>query len=171
MAITKIRDISHGTSAERIAAAIGKFAPTEKFYEYDTGLTYVTNGVIWSVVPSLVTVAARPIPLASNINSAATVNANLLKTGVVTLLNIVASNASASTRYLKLYNKATAPAVGTDIPVLTIAIAPSSTVSIQFGSLGHKFILGLGIGITGLPADTDTTIIGASDVKVMASYI
>lgn len=171
MSIIRIRDISHGTSAERLAAAIGKFAPTEKFYEYDTGLTYVTNGATWSVVPSIVTVAARPTPLASNINSAATVNANLLKTGAVTLLNIVASNANAATRYLKLYNKATAPVVGTDIPVLTIAIAPSSTVSIQFGSLGHKFALGLGIGITGLPVDTDATVIGANDVKVMASYV
>jgi hypothetical protein len=48
--------------------------------------------------------------------SAATTNATSSKTTAGNLYEITVSNPSAATVYLKLYNKATAPTVGTDIP-------------------------------------------------------
>jgi len=118
-----------------------------------------------------INIGALPTPTPRNINSAATTNSTNIKNTAGTLYSLVASNTSASARYLKLYNKATAPTVGTDIPILTITLNPSSVTVIELGTLGYRFALGLGIGITGLAIDTDTTVIGVGEVKVMASYI
>lgn len=73
-------------------------------------------------------------------------------------------------RYLKFYNKASAPNVGTDVPVLVIPIPATSVTHANFGILGHRFATGIALAITGGIADTDTTAIGASDVKVLTSY-
>jgi hypothetical protein len=68
-------------------------------------------------------------------------------------------------KFLKLYNKASAPTVGTDIPFLTIALPPSNAVcSLQF-EMGLYFNLGLSFAITGADGDSDTTAVAAGDVK------
>lgn len=110
-------------------------------------------------------------PTASNINSAATTNANIIKGSAGSVYNIAISNVSASPRYVKLYNKATAVTVGTDVPVLTIVIPASSLVQNNFGILGHRFTVGISLAITGSAADNDTTVIGANEVKILTSYI
>lgn len=113
--------------------------------------------------------ATTPTPL--NVNSAATTNATLVKGSAGTLYGLLASNTAASPRYLKLYNKATAPAPGTDVPVMTIALAASSAVSVNLGALGHRFATGIGLAITGAAADNDATAIGASEVKALVAYV
>lgn len=72
-------------------------------------------------------------------------------------------NASASTKFLKLYNKATAPTVGTDVPVLTLAL-PVGAFSYNLPPEGVKFPLGIGYGLTGAAPDNDTTALAAADV-------
>jgi hypothetical protein len=74
------------------------------------------------------------------------------------------SNTNAAARYVKFYNKATAPAVGTDTPVMTLAIATGAT-SEEFTS-GIPFALGIGYGITTGAADNDTGAPGANEVIV-----
>lgn len=103
-------------------------------------------------------------------NSAATTNALLIKTGSTQMWSVNASNTNAAARFLKLYNKATAPAVGTDVPVLTVPIPPGSTVQVSPGSTGIRFALGLGIAITASAADTDTTAVAAAEVKVATTF-
>ena len=115
--------------------------------------------------------ATNTTPTASNINSAATTNPVLVKSSAGTLFGIVASNIGAAVAYLKLYNKATAPTVGTDVPVLTIPIPAGGMVPLKFGALGHRFTTGIGIGITGAAADTDTTVVAAAQVKVLSSFV
>lgn len=110
-------------------------------------------------------------PTASNVNSAATTNATVVKASAGTVYHLVASNVSASPRYLKLYNKATAPTVGTDVPLVTIILPAGSTVPVNFGVLGHRFATGIGLAITGAAADNDTTAIAAGEVKVVTSFI
>lgn len=118
------------------------------------------------------TVTATPAtPTASNVTSAASTNATSVKASAGTLYSITASNTAASARYLKLYNKASAPTVGTDVPVLTITLAASSTVNVPFGALGHRFGTGIALAITGAAGDSDTTAIGANEVKVLSAYI
>jgi len=40
-------DCYYGTNAERLAAPMSMFAEMDKFYEYDTGNAYITNGTTW----------------------------------------------------------------------------------------------------------------------------
>ena len=46
--------------------------------------------------------------------------------------SVDAVNTTASNKYLKLYNKATAPTVGTDTPFKTYLIPPNSTLAINY---------------------------------------
>lgn len=110
-------------------------------------------------------------PTASNVNSAATTNATSVKATAGSVYSITASNTGAAAAFLKLYNKASAPTVGTDVPVLTIPIPASSVQNIEFGTAGHRFTTGIALAITNLAADSDTTAIAASQVKVITAYI
>lgn len=110
-------------------------------------------------------------PTASNINSAATTNAAFIKNAAGTVYNILASNTNASPRYVKFYNKASAPTVGTDVPIITITVPANGTIHADMGTLGHRFATGIAIAITAGAADSDTAAIGANEVKVLTSYI
>jgi hypothetical protein len=66
------------------------------------------------------------------LSSAATTNATSVKTSMADLFRVRGYNASTSARYLKLYNKASAPTVGTDTPVATYYLPPSSPFEIAF---------------------------------------
>lgn len=106
------------------------------------------------------------------INSAATTNATLVQTGVRNLMSVTASNIGAAVRYLKLYNKATAPVVGTDIPVMVIPIPIGGVLTLQGGSVAlARFPLGLGLAITAGAADADVAAVAASEVKVTLVHI
>jgi hypothetical protein len=98
------------------------------------------------------------------LSAAATTNSNLVKNAAGRLFKIRGYNAKAAVAYLKLYNKATAPTVGTDTPVVTIPLKASDQFDIDFGALGIGFATGIGIGLTGAVADADTTALVAADV-------
>lgn len=110
-------------------------------------------------------------PLTSTINSAATTNANNIKSAAGTLYGVMVSNNGASTAYVKIFNKATAPVPGTDTPIFTIAVVAGITVPVHFGRIGARLSAGIGITITGAAADLDTTAVTAGAVKVITSYI
>ena len=65
----------------------------------------------------------------------------------------------------------TAPAVGTDVPEMIIAVPPlaSGVATFPIGFNGLRFNLGLGLAITGGSVDTDTTAVTAGQVKVKMS--
>ena len=106
----------------------------------------------------------------STVNSLATTNALLVKATGATVFSITASNIGATTRYLKIYNKATAPVVGTDIPILTIPILTGNIQNINLGTFGLRTLTGLGIAITAGALDNDVAVIGAGEVKVLIAY-
>lgn len=112
-----------------------------------------------------------PTPTPFTLNSAATTNATSVKASAGTLFGLSCSNAGAAAAFVKLYNKASAPTVGTDVPVLTIAVPLSGTFSLELSNLGHRFATGIAFAITNLVADSDTTAVAASQVKVMMDYI
>lgn len=113
----------------------------------------------------------QPSPSAININSAASTNATSSKATAGSLFEISATNMTASAKYLKLYNKATAPTVGTDVPVLTITIPANSEKSYEFGANGKRFTTGIALAITGAQPIADATAVAAGDVQVHGSYI
>lgn len=110
-------------------------------------------------------------PTTSTINSAATTNATSVKNAAGNLYSITASNVNAATRFLKIYNKASAPTVGTDVPVLVIPIPTNSVQNIEFGTYGLRLGTGIALAITGAATDADTTAVAAGDVKVCTAYI
>ena len=89
--------------------------------------------------------------------TAATTNGALVAAGERTLYEITAFNPTATPAFLKLYNKATAPTVGTDIPLVTIPLPAGEFVAVDFGSQGKDFKLGIGRAVTGAAIATDTT--------------
>lgn len=104
--------------------------------------------------------------------SGATTNATSVKASAGQLYSIVAIGTTANIRYLKFYNKASAPTVGTDVPVLTIPI-PGNTqgagVAIHF-TVGTTFSTGIAFAITAGVADNDSAAVGANDVIVNLTY-
>ena len=88
------------------------------------------------------------------------------------LYSVVAYNINAAVRYLKLYNKATAPTCGTDTPIATIPLAASAAPggSIPLGDAGWQFPLGLGYCIVTGAADSDTTAPAANEQFVTLGY-
>ena len=108
------------------------------------------------------------------VNSAATTNGALILTGTSGLQAFYATNIGATAAFVKLYNKATAPTVGTDVPEMIIAVPAAvagvpGAAQITPGFNGYRFALGLGIAITGAVADSDTTAVAAGQVKVKLS--
>lgn len=124
----------------------------------------VTAGTVNPVVP------ATPY----FVNSAASTNGALIITGTSGLQAFYATNEGASAAYVKLYNKATAPTVGTDTPemIITVPAAQGGVPGVAtppIGFSGFRFALGLGIAITRNAATSDTTAVGANEVKVKLS--
>lgn len=110
-------------------------------------------------------------PTSHNLNSAATTNATSVKNTVGTIFGLNAFNYTAATIYLKLYNKASAPTVGTDVPVMVVPLAADSRTTLDTGTLGMRLATGIAYClVTGEP-DTDTTAITAGAVKVKMDYV
>lgn len=130
-----------------------------------------TVGVSGTVTVSGTATTTPANSTAGNVNSAASTNATSVKASAGNLYHITASNTGAGAAYVKLYNKASAPTVGTDVPVITITVPASGTVSLPFGTQGHRFTTGIGLAITGAAADSDTTAVAAAQVKVLTAYI
>lgn len=74
-------------------------------------------------------------------------------------------NNATSTRYVKIYNKATAPTVGTDVPVLTLGIPAGGAANVEYAN-GMALALGIGIAATTGVADANTGAPAANDVVV-----
>jgi hypothetical protein len=77
-------------------------------------------------------------------------------------------NTSASVRYVKVYNKATAP-TSADTPALRILVSPGGGANVSIDS-GLAFGSGIGIRITTGVADGDTGTVSANDVLVNLIY-
>lgn len=113
-------------------------------------------------------IGAMPLPAGSKaVNSAASTNQTLVKGTPGRIVSIVCSNVNAATRYVKLFDKATAPVTGTDTPILTIQVLTGATVGIV---VGYTTLLGIGLAITVNATDLDNTNVAAGDVKVLLSY-
>ena len=112
-----------------------------------------------------------PTPTSSIINSAATTNATSVKASAGTVYSVTASNTGAAAAFVKLYNLATAPTVGTSTIAITISVPAGGTTNLSFGAAGARFSTGIGLSITNLGTDADATAVTAAQVKVITSYI
>jgi hypothetical protein len=132
--------------------------------------TAVTNAGTFAVQP---TAAATGGATPGKLISAANTNATSVKGSAGTLYMLVAMNVNAAARYLKLYNKATAPTVGTDTPVLTLMI-PGNTagagVVVPIPSQGIAFGTGIALALTTAAADSDTGAVASGEIVLSYAY-
>jgi hypothetical protein len=124
------------------------------------GFGRVYNGASWDRYN-------KPNLTSRIVTSGASTNATSVKAGAGDLYRVIATNTTASPKYLKFYNKASAPTVGTDTPILTICLDASKTLTFDFGAHGQYFSTGIAFAITGAPADSDTTVLASSDVTCL----
>lgn len=111
---------------------------------------------------------AAPTTTALKVVSSASTYSALLLTGTLKrLVNGSLFNTGASPAYVKFYNKATAPTVGTDVPIATFCIPAGGFFNVKdhVGNGGlYAGTLGIGIGISGAVGDTDTTVLAANQI-------
>lgn len=124
----------------------------------------VTQSGTWTVTNTSTTATAYSVTLAAGTNTAN------IKNAAGHLFELSASNLSGSTIYVKLYNKASAPTLASDVPIMTIPVAANSFQEINFGAIGKRFSTGISIAVTGAAGATDTTVITAGSY-VHASYL
>lgn len=118
---------------------------------------------------ALLTKSARK-PTPYKLNSAASTNATSVSaTANTLLLGYYISNTNSSVRYVKFYNKASAPTVGTDTPVLVLAIPGSGAANVSFPD-GVNFTTGLAFATTTGAADSDTGAVALNEVIVNLVY-
>ncbi len=125
--------------------------------------------------PATVTAnAGTPLPGTTyNLITAATTNAASVKATAGNLFELTISNPTATAAYVKLYNKASAPTVGTDVPVLTIPVPATAAgvglVQLNLGNLGKRFATGIALAVTAAAASTDTAATVAG-IQVNGTY-
>lgn len=121
--------------------------------------------------PATANLGTLPATSATHVNSAASTNATSVKGTAGSIYNVVAFNSGAAAAYVKFYNKSSAPTVGTDVPVIVMSVAPSTTAYMPAGGWGHRFATGIAMAITGGAANSDTTAVAANQVQVSVAYI
>lgn len=108
---------------------------------------------------------------ASARNSTADTNLANIKNAAGSFYGITCFNNGASTAYVKLYNKTSAPVLASDTPVMVFIVPATSNKEVTWALPGYRFATGLSIAITGGIADNDTTAVAAGQVKTAVSYI
>lgn len=103
-----------------------------------------------------------PTATARLLSSLASTNANNVKSSQGRLFRVTGYNSNAAARYLKFYNKASAPTVGTDTPIWTEYLAAQTKFSIDMASL--NFSTGIAFALTTGSPDNDTGALTAGDV-------
>jgi hypothetical protein len=103
--------------------------------------------------------------------SAATTNATNLKTSAGTLYMLTATNNSSTVAFLKLYNKASAPTVGTDTPVMTFMLPANGGIAVPIPAVGINFATGIGYALTGAATTADTTAVALNQIQLNGAYL
>lgn len=169
MAAMRLVDIGSGEFAYAMAgpAAIGGTFPTNALPVMGRDANSVTSrpfrlGLFGDMYVEGGATTARLL------SAAASVNNTLVKSSAGKLFFLGLTNKAAAIRYLKLYNKATTPAAGTDTPVATFEIAVTAVPQyIPLPAGGWQFGTGLGFAITTGIADADTGVLTAGDIAAL----
>jgi hypothetical protein len=105
---------------------------------------------------------ANPATTVARIKAAASTNATSVKTTPANIYGGILCNTTASNLFFKIYNKASAPTVGTDTPFFTVMVPANNTVELNLvADLGTRVSAGLAYAITGAVADSDTSAVTA----------
>jgi hypothetical protein len=135
----------------------------------------LTHGADGTAADASVT-APMPVRLAAIASGGATpyrlvsavgTNSAAVKASPGTVYGLIVGNANSSPRYLKLYDSASAPTVGTTTPKMTIPVNRLTKLELP---QGISFTSGIGIGLTTGAADSDTGGVAANELAVTVFY-
>ena len=101
--------------------------------------------------------------------SAATVNSTSIKASPGVITGLFIYNPSVASKFVKLYDKASAPTVGTDTPKYRLFLPTGA--KIEIAGIWLPFATGIGLGTTLLIADADATAIAVADLLINLVYI
>lgn len=101
--------------------------------------------------------------------AAANQDSTVIKGSAGSLYSVLLTNANASPRYVKLYNKATG-ATSADTPVATLYVPPLGGISHEFPG-GADFSAGIGLRMTTGVADNDANAVAANEVIATLTYV
>lgn len=160
-----------------LAAVTGAAVITAVATEGNSMIAVDTALPAGSAVIGAVTISGVPFvnstPVAATAYSAVTAastNAGVVKASAGNLFELSISNPTATAINVKLYNKASAPTVGTDVPVVTIPVPAGGSVTREFGALGKRFTTGIAIAATAGPLATDVAA-AVAGVQLHGSYL
>lgn len=109
--------------------------------------------------------------LYSKVLAAATTNATSVKASAGALYGWHLVNNATTTRYVRIFNLAVAPTMGTSSPVMVIPLPPSGGAVLTPGLLSLPLATGFAYAITAAAADLDNTACAANDVVGTFFYI
>ena len=120
----------------------------------------------------------RQLPAATKVHfksSANSTNATSVKNSSGAIFNMIIHNThsgggSGSAIAFRLYDKATAPVVGTDVPMIVIHVQSNDSKEINFTS-GITFVNGIAYSITDGSSLMDATVVSADGVQVYIGYM
>lgn len=135
-------------------------------------LTFGADGTATDVSASA-PLPLQPAPVTSGgatpykIVSSTGTNAASVKASAGTLYGFSLTNTNSSPRFLKLYDKASAPTVGTDSPKFTIAVPRIATAT---WPQGMAFTSGIAVAMTTGAGDGDTGGVAATELTGVLFY-
>ena len=159
-----IKVLSGSSSPAGIPAALGQTTMAASM-----SVTVASDQTAIPTVPKTATSGGYTI---SKTISAASTNATSIKASAGQVYGWYITNVNAAVMFVKLYNKASSPTVGTDTPVLTLAIPGSVAGGGTTFSCPHgiAFATGIAMAITTGVANSDTGAVAANEVVVNLFY-
>jgi hypothetical protein len=120
----------------------------------------------------------RQLPVATKVHfksSTNSTNATSVKGSSGAIFNMIIHNTHSgggggSAIAFRLYDKATAPIVGTDVPMIVIHVQSNDSKEINFTS-GITFVNGIAYSITDGSSLMDATVVSADGVQVYIGYM
>jgi hypothetical protein len=142
------------------------------YYDEATGNLYAQAGSAWLQIANIPVGGGGGDEMPStpfHLVAASGTNSHNVKPGAGVLTGWFMSNDTEYAVYVKLYDKASTPNVGVDVPAQTIQVQAGQPVPFPFGS-GITYSNGIGIAITKGMSDGDATPVAAGDCVVDLFY-
>jgi hypothetical protein len=105
----------------------------------------------------------------ARVHTAATTNATSTKATPGIVQGWYFFNSAGAAKYVKFYDLAAAPTVGSDTPLFTLGVPAGGGCAVQY-DLAIPFAHGIAYAVTGTAADGDTTAVAAADVTGFFLY-
>lgn len=103
-------------------------------------------------------------------NDAASTTATSVTTKKTKMLGVNAQNSGTAAAYLRIYDKASAPVPGTDVPKMVFMVPPGGGM-VSEKNMAVEFALGLAFAITSGAGNTNSgTVTNANEVVVNLEY-